>query len=143
MGLTAFGLDFHTQARRAKSEGASARQNVRATVCALRAAVSGVPLRFQDRLHQPRQPMALEADGNELSNLIMGQVFQIGVFCGLTRPDLVRDVLRQRGRYVSAALTIVRWLVVPSRHASHWPVLVTGPTCVANNCLLLIFHHQS
>lgn len=28
-----------------------------------------------------------------------------------TRPDLVRDVLRQRGRYVSAALTIVRaWI---------------------------------
>lgn len=43
-----------------------------------------------------------------------------------TRPDLVRDVLRQRGRYVSAALTIVRWPVAPSRNASHWPVLVTG-----------------
>ncbi len=29
-----------------------------------------------------------------------------------TRPDLVRDVLRERGRYVSAALTIVRaWIV--------------------------------
>ena len=30
-----------------------------------------------------------------------------------TRPDLVRDVLRERGRYVSAALTIVRaWIVI-------------------------------
>jgi hypothetical protein len=30
-----------------------------------------------------------------------------------TRPDLVRDVLRERGRYVSAALTIVRaWLAI-------------------------------
>jgi len=29
-----------------------------------------------------------------------------------TRPDLVRDVLRERGRYVSAALTIIRaWIV--------------------------------
>lgn len=29
-----------------------------------------------------------------------------------TRPDLVRDILRERGRYVSAALTIIRaWLV--------------------------------
>jgi len=32
-----------------------------------------------------------------------------------TRPDLVRDVLRERGRYVSAALTIVRaWIVAGS-----------------------------
>ena len=32
-----------------------------------------------------------------------------------TRPDLVRDVLRERGRYVSAALTIVRAWVVSGR----------------------------
>jgi hypothetical protein len=32
-----------------------------------------------------------------------------------TRPDLVRDVLRQRGRYVSAALTIVRGWIVAGR----------------------------
>jgi len=32
-----------------------------------------------------------------------------------TRPDLVRDVLRDRGRYVSAALTIVRAWVVAGR----------------------------
>lgn len=32
-----------------------------------------------------------------------------------TRPDLVRDVLRERGRYVSAALTIVRaWIIAGS-----------------------------
>lgn len=32
-----------------------------------------------------------------------------------TRPDLVRDVLRERGRYVSAALTIVRAWIVTGR----------------------------
>ena len=32
-----------------------------------------------------------------------------------TRPDLVRDVLRERGRYVSAALTIVRGWIVAGR----------------------------
>lgn len=32
-----------------------------------------------------------------------------------TRPDLVRDVLRERGRYVSAALTIVRAWIVAGR----------------------------
>lgn len=32
-----------------------------------------------------------------------------------TRPDLVRDVLRERGRYVSAALTIVRAWIVSGR----------------------------
>ncbi len=32
-----------------------------------------------------------------------------------TRPNLVRDVLRQRGRYVSAALTIVRAWIVADR----------------------------
>lgn len=32
-----------------------------------------------------------------------------------TRPDLVRDVLRERGRYVSAALTIVRAWIVADR----------------------------
>lgn len=39
-----------------------------------------------------------------------------------TRPDLVRDVLRERGRYVSAALTIIRaWrlfasVIIPKFH---------------------------
>ena len=32
-----------------------------------------------------------------------------------TRPDLVRDVLRERGRYVSAALTIIRAWIVAGR----------------------------
>lgn len=32
-----------------------------------------------------------------------------------TRPDLVREVLRERGRYVSAALTIVRAWIVAGR----------------------------
>lgn len=32
-----------------------------------------------------------------------------------TRPDLVRDVLRQRGRYISAALTIVRAWILAGR----------------------------
>ena len=32
-----------------------------------------------------------------------------------TRPDLVRDVLRERGRYVSAALTIIRAWIVADR----------------------------
>lgn len=32
-----------------------------------------------------------------------------------TRPDLVRDVLRERGRYVSAALTLVRAWIVAGR----------------------------
>ena len=39
------------------------------------------------------------------------------------RPELVRDVLRERGRYVSAALTIVRaWIVAgrPKTPASRW-----------------------
>jgi hypothetical protein len=32
-----------------------------------------------------------------------------------TRPDLVRDVLRERGRYVSAALTIIRAWIIAGR----------------------------
>ncbi|MBS1190041.1 MAG: uncharacterized protein H6R10_1833 [Rhodocyclaceae bacterium] len=35
-----------------------------------------------------------------------------------TRPDLVRDVLRERGRYVSAALTIIRAWIVAGRPKS-------------------------
>jgi hypothetical protein len=36
---------------------------------------------------------------------------EVPAACSFTRPDLVRDVLQQRGRYVSAALTIVRaWI---------------------------------
>lgn len=36
-----------------------------------------------------------------------------------TRPDLVRDVLRERGRYVSAALTILRAWIVAGRQKSN------------------------
>jgi hypothetical protein len=56
------------------------------------------------------------------------------------RPDLVRDVLRERGRYVSAALTIVRaWIVAgrPKTNASRWRVSATGPICAGNHLLWL------
>jgi hypothetical protein len=45
------------------------------------------------------------------------------------RPDLVRDVLRERGQYVSSALTIVRaWLAAgrPNPPASRWLGIPTG-----------------
>ena len=40
-----------------------------------------------------------------------------------TRPDLVRNVLRQRGRYVSAALTIVRAWIVAGRPSTECQTL--------------------
>jgi len=51
------------------------------------------------------------------------------------RPDLVREVSRERGRYVSAALTIVRaWLPRAGRkfHARHWQGMATGQTCAGS-----------
>lgn len=54
---------------------------VRAAVGTFPAAVSGLALCLEDRFHQPRQTTALEARGNELCNLIVGQVFQVGIFC--------------------------------------------------------------
>lgn len=40
-----------------------------------------------------------------------------------TRPDLVRDVLKERGRYVSAALTIIRAWIVTGRPKANAPSL--------------------
>ena len=55
---------------------------------------------------------------------------------GFKRPELVRDVLRERGRYVSAALTIVRAWIVAGRPKTpcksltgydHWSDLCRQP----------------
>ncbi len=50
-----------------------------------------------------------------------------------TRPDLVRDVLRERGRYVSAALTIVRAWILAGRPMSECKALA-GFTDWSNLC---------
>jgi hypothetical protein len=55
---------------------------------------------------------------------------------GFKRPELVRDVLRERGRYVSGALTIVRAWIVAGRPKTpckslagydHWSDLCRQP----------------